>query len=229
MCPAPSSADGDATAAAIFDLDGTLVDSQALSDEAWRDVVASYGYRVRPGEVRALQGLRDADIHAYFATRVPLLGAAVTAEDFTTVFLQKVDAGLDAFDDAVTAARALREQGYALGIASSSARARVDHLLRAVGLEGLFAAIVCGDEVPRGKPAPDVYLAVARTLGVAPARCVAIEDSRFGVEAARRAGMKVIGVRRPRSMVVLDRATVSTDRITAAQVTDLLRVGPIVS
>jgi HAD superfamily hydrolase (TIGR01509 family) len=91
------------------------------------------------------------------------------------------------------AVRRLASQ-WPLGLASSSNRPVIDAALAASGLAGCFAATVSSEEVARGKPAPDVYLAVAEALGVTPATCAAIEDSANGIRAAASAGMAVVAV-----------------------------------
>ena len=90
----------------------------------------------------------------------------------------------------------LHERGVPLAVASSSPRARLDRTLARTGLADAFAATVAGDEVARGKPAPDMFLAVAEALGVGPDDCTAVEDSGPGVAAALAAGMYTIGIAR---------------------------------
>jgi HAD superfamily hydrolase (TIGR01509 family) len=87
---------------------------------------------------------------------------------------------------------------FRLGLASSSNRPLIDAVLAHAGLEDLFEVTVSSEEVPRGKPAPDVYLEAARRLGVPPSRCAAVEDSANGIRAATAAGMSVIAIPNPR-------------------------------
>src|SRR5207244_8549464 len=89
---------------------------------------------------------------------------------------------------------AARAAGKRLALASSSKRAWIDATLSALALDDVFEAIVAGEEVATGKPAPDIYLEAARRIGVAPERCIAIEDSPKGVVSANAAGMYVIGL-----------------------------------
>jgi HAD superfamily hydrolase (TIGR01509 family) len=86
---------------------------------------------------------------------------------------------------------------WPLAVASSSNRPLIDLVLELAGLSGSFRATVSSEEVPRGKPAPDVYLEAARRVGADPAACAAIEDSTNGIRAAAAAGMRVIAVPRP--------------------------------
>jgi HAD superfamily hydrolase (TIGR01509 family) len=92
--------------------------------------------------------------------------------------------------------RELSARGIAVAVASSSPRARLDRTLARAGLERSFAVTVAGDEVAHGKPAPDMFLAAAARLRIAPERCAVIEDSGPGVAAALAAGMRTIGIAR---------------------------------
>jgi HAD superfamily hydrolase (TIGR01509 family) len=87
---------------------------------------------------------------------------------------------------------------WPLGLASSSNRELIDLVLELSGLERFFRATVSSEEVPRGKPAPDVYLEAARRLGVSPDRCAAIEDSDNGIRSAKAARMRVLAIPNPR-------------------------------
>ena len=122
-------------------------------------------------------------------------GAEVWA-GFSGTLFELLESELTPFDDAIGTARELHAAGIPIAIASSSPRARLDATIAAAGLTELFDVTVAGDEVPRGKPAPDLFLAAAAKLGVPPDRCVAVEDSPPGVASALAAGMKVVAVAR---------------------------------
>jgi HAD superfamily hydrolase (TIGR01509 family) len=106
--------------------------------------------------------------------------------------LARYETDLPVVPGAPAAVRRLHNDGLALAVASSSNRELIDAVLRRVALESLFRVTVSSEEVGRGKPAPDVYLEAARRLGVAPARCAAVEDSASGIRAAHAAGMRVV-------------------------------------
>jgi len=89
---------------------------------------------------------------------------------------------------------ALREAGIPRAIASSTPRQNLEAIFASTGLGEWFDAVVCGDDVIHGKPAPDIFLLAAERLGLAPADCVVIEDAHAGIEAAKRAGMPVLGI-----------------------------------
>jgi HAD superfamily hydrolase (TIGR01509 family) len=104
---------------------------------------------------------------------------------------------LPLFDGAVEAVERLAGR-WPLGLASSSNRELIDLVLELSGLERFFRATVSSEEVPRGKPAPDVYVETARRLGVDPARCAAIEDSENGIRSAKAAALRVLAIPNPR-------------------------------
>jgi HAD superfamily hydrolase (TIGR01509 family) len=119
------------------------------------------------------------------------------------IIARVVDALLDAYRDEVPllpgaeAAVARLARSYPLGLASSSPHAVIAFVLERSGLDKYFTAWVSSDEVARGKPAPDVYLEACRRLGAQPERCVAVEDSRFGIRAAKAARLRVIAIPHP--------------------------------
>jgi HAD superfamily hydrolase (TIGR01509 family) len=186
-----------APAAVIFDCDGTLVDSEPLARAAWERSLAPYGYAIDGPAYAGLVGLPYVQVHAYFAEQIPGLEApAPFWERHSGTLFELIDNQLEAFGDALETVWELRERGVVMAVASSSPRERLDRTLAKAGLAGAFAATVAGDEVARGKPAPDMFLAVAERLGLAPERCVAVEDSGPGVTAALAAGMRTIGIAR---------------------------------
>jgi HAD superfamily hydrolase (TIGR01509 family) len=210
------------TGAVIFDLDGTLVDSEPLSKLAWRRVLARHGYDASDADITAAQGLRFAESYAKFARASPLPPLEIIWSDYSRLLYTSYDDGLVSFGDAVTTARELRAEGVALALATSSQRERLERTLVAAGLDGLFAVTVAGDEVAHGKPAPDGYLAAARLLGVDPADCVAVEDSQAGIDAARAAGIPVLAVSRPGLLRPLTHADLFADEVSIGCVAALL-------
>lgn len=179
-------------AGVIFDCDGTLVDSEPISAEAWRRAVAPYGYEVTPADLESCIGVTYVRTHAFLAQRVELPSAEALWPDLREHLFTLLDERLQPFDDAVQALAELRARGVPVAVASSSVRERLDRTLDGAGLH--FEISVAGDEVAHGKPAPDMFLVAARRLGVAPERCVVVEDSAPGVAAGRAAGMPTLGV-----------------------------------
>jgi HAD superfamily hydrolase (TIGR01509 family) len=180
--------------AVIFDCDGTLVDSEPLARRAWERALAPFGYAPTDGDFDACVGLPYARTHEYFAARVELPSAAEVWTAYSGALYELLDRELVVFEDAVAAVADLRAEGVPVAVASSSRRERLDRTLARARLDGLFEVTVAGDEIARGKPAPDMFLAAAARLGVDPADCVAVEDSPPGVAAALAAGMVTIAV-----------------------------------
>jgi HAD superfamily hydrolase (TIGR01509 family) len=202
--------------AVVFDCDGTLVDSERLSFQAWREALAAHGYELRDADIDATRGRAYPWVHAYFAERVEIPGPDAFWPLHSGRLFELLETDLEVFDDAVDCARELKARGVPIAIATGSRRERLDATLRAARLESLFDATVAQDEVEHSKPAPDLFLRAADLLGIAPGDCVAVEDSPTGVEAALAAGMRVVAVARvPAHRETLGSGTV-VDRLTIA-------------
>ncbi len=182
--------------AVVFDCDGTLVVSEALSRRAWERVLAPYGYDVSDADLAACVGRSYPHTHGHFAARAPLPGAEAFWPVYSSELFALLDSGLEPFPDALGAVADLRRRAVPIAVASSSARQRLERTLARAGLADVFAATIAGDEVARGKPAPDMFLAAAERLGVAPSQCIAVEDSVPGVQSALAAGMVVVAIAR---------------------------------
>lgn len=178
--------------AVFFDLDGVIVESERIWDEARRELVARTGGTWKEEATRAMMGMSSPEwtryLHDELGVPLPVeeIGPAVVAE-----MERRYRERLPLIPGAVEAVRALAAE-WPLGLASSSNRPIIDLVLAEAGIADAFAVTVSSEEVARGKPAPGVYLEAARRLGVDPAACVAIEDSTNGIRAAVAAGMTVI-------------------------------------
>ena len=179
--------------AVVFDMDGVLVDTEHLWDEVREQLTDEWGGRYTPDAQRAMMGMSSLEwsryLHEVVGLREP--PEAINAEVVRRM-LARYEVDLPVVPGAREAVRRLHADGLALAVASSSNRELIDSVLRRLELEALFRATVSSEEVDRGKPAPDVYLEASRRLGVAPERCVAVEDSASGIRAAHAAGMRVI-------------------------------------
>jgi HAD superfamily hydrolase (TIGR01509 family) len=195
--------------AVVFDCDGVLVDSEPLAARAWAEAIAAYGYSITDGDLEACLGITEDAMHAYLSQHVDLPPYETVIVEVDEIRFELFDAHLRAFPDAVDSVRALALEGIPLAVASSSRRFALDRKLAKFDLARYFDVIVAGDQVVRGKPAPDVYLAAAGGLGIEPKLCLAIEDARNGAESASAAGMRVVVV--SRSGAIMPRyATVSS-------------------
>jgi HAD superfamily hydrolase (TIGR01509 family) len=201
-------------AAIVFDLDGVLVDSEQLWDEVRRAVVAERGGRWTGEATTVMQGMSTPEWARYLTT----LGAAGSPDELARVVIEamadRYREHVPLLPGAVDAVVALSEQ-WPLGVASSSPPDLIRVVLAAAGLTDRFRVTVSSEEVPRGKPAPDVYVAAATKLTAEPAACVAVEDSANGLRAAVAAAMVVVAVPNPHfpppaDVLALARATVPT-------------------
>jgi len=178
--------------AVVFDMDGVLIESEEVWDSVREAYVRERGGRYDAEVQRAMMGMSSTEWSQY------LHDVAGVSEEPAAINDEIVRRMLDAYrvrlplvDGAVDAVKRLGA-AYPLGLASSSNRPLIDTVLEVAGVASLFAATVSSEEVPRGKPAPDVYLEAARRLGVDPTRCAAVEDSHGGIRAAKAAAMRVI-------------------------------------
>src|SRR3954453_20041957 len=198
----------------IFDCAGTLVDSEPLAGEAWRRAGAPYGSEVSDEDLDRCMGIPYARTHACLSERVARPDAQAFWPGLSQELFALIDSRLVPFEDAITAAEELRSRGVPIAVASSSPRERLDRTLERAGLS--FGVTIAGDEVERGKPAPDMFLLAAERLGVAPTRCVVVEDSPPGVAAGRAARMATLAVCRvPAMRSRLSGADRVVERITA--------------
>jgi HAD superfamily hydrolase (TIGR01509 family) len=181
-------------AAVVFDLDGLLVDSEAVWDEVRRRFVEENGGRWHEGAQRDMMGMSSVEWSRYVRDR---LGVDMEPERISEEVADRVAETyrdhLPLLPGAVEAVRSLAAE-WPLGLASSSNRHVIDLVLEEAGIEEAFQATVSSEEVSAGKPAPDVYLEAAKRLGVDPTQCVAIEDSTNGIRSAHAAEMTVIAV-----------------------------------
>ncbi len=206
--------------AVIFDCDGTLVDSEPLSRAAWDMVLEPYGYVTTDDTYPDLVGRPYAHVHAFFAERVDgLPGLEPLWAAYSDALFTLIDVRLEPFVDALDTLGELRSRGVLVAVASSSVRERLDRTLQRVGLADAFALSVAGDEIAHGKPAPDMFLAVAAALAVPATKCAVIDDSAPGVQAGLAAGMRTIGIaREPGAAERLAAADVVLERLTAEAV-----------
>ena len=191
-------------AAVIFDLDGVIIDSEPVWETVRRSFVAGSGATWLPDSQQRLMGMSTAEWARYLAEElgVPMSAEQVSAE-VVRLMAARYEVALPLIPGAIEAVRRIGA-GWPLGLASSSPRRLIDTVLERSGLAAAFAVTISTEEVPRGKPSPDVYLAVAKKLAVQPQDCVAVEDSSNGVRSAVAAAMKTIVLERPEYPVDAD-------------------------
>ena len=198
--------------AVVFDLDGTLIDSEIIWDEIRRTMTADAGLVWPEGATQAMMGMSTPEWSAYMADSVGLPMPAAEIADLTTQRMADHyrTNGLPLLPGAIEAVLRMSEVAP-LAIASSSPRLLIDTFVEAMSLGEVLKVTVSTEEVERGKPAPDGYLRACELLGVAPEHAVAIEDATNGILSALAAGMTVVTLPphfHPPSADVLARATV---------------------
>ena len=211
-------------AAVAFDLDGVLIESERTWDEARRGVVRESGGHWVASATRDMMGMSAPEWSRYMRDT---LAVPLSEADINQRVVRRV---LDAYARALpvlpgaTDAVARLAAMWPLALASSSNRIVIEAALRGLHLEHAFRAVVSSEEVPHGKPAPDVYLAAARELGVRADQMVAVEDSANGIRSAVSAGMRAVAIPNhefPPPAAVLSTASVvlaSLDQLTVTVV-----------
>jgi beta-phosphoglucomutase len=184
------------TRAVLWDLDGTLVDSADYHWRAWRETLTREGTSITYEQFLDGFGQKnDRILRQWFGADLPPDRIAQLGGDKEAEYRRILEAeGLSPLPGVGRWLEALHNAGWKQAIASSAPRANVDVMLRVSGLGRYFDARVAAEDVTIGKPDPEVFLTAAATLGIAPSRCIVVEDAPAGIEAARRAGMKCIGV-----------------------------------
>ena len=179
--------------AVIFDLDGVLVDSEIWWDEVRAAFAATHGRAWLVADRAAVMGANSPTWSRTMRERLGLdLAASEIESEVVGAMVERYRReGPPVIEGAVEAVRRIAER-LPVAVASSAHPAVIGAALDATGLSGAFAAIASSDEVPRGKPAPDVYRLAAERLGVAPARCLVVEDTLNGIRAAQAAGMRAV-------------------------------------
>jgi HAD superfamily hydrolase (TIGR01509 family) len=180
--------------AVIFDLDGVLLDSEQLWDQAREQLAKERGGRWHEHAQRDMMGMSSLEWSRYMHD---VIGLPEPPEEISREVVQRM---MELYRERLPAVPGAREAverlaaRWPLGLASSSNRELIDLALELLGVAHLFKATVSSEEVARGKPAPDVYFEAARRVGVDPTRAAAIEDSENGIRAAKAAGMRVIAI-----------------------------------
>ena len=193
---------------AIFDWDGVVVDSARLHVLSWDDLARDCGRTIPPEIPIGALGLKTE------AVITDLLKWTDTPEEVSRLTLRKEELfrerahreGIDSQPGVLPFLRALNTHSVPCAVGSSAPRLNVEAGMNVLKADGIFTAIVSGDDVTRGKPAPDIFLKAAEAMGLPPEHCIVFEDAPAGVEAARAAGMRVVGLLTTHDPHVLQRA-----------------------
>ena len=200
--------------AVLWDMDGTLIDSAEYHWLTWRDTLAGEGHTLTEEQFASWFGQRnDAILRRYLGD--------VAAEDVRRIGEAKEEAyramlrerGVEPLPGVREWLLRLRDAGWRQAVASSAPPANIEVILESLQVSDCFQALVSAEEVPHGKPAPDVFLLAAERVGVPPSRCVVVEDAPAGVEAGRRGGMRTIGIASMNRTLHADIVVPSLDRL----------------
>lgn len=207
----------------IFDWDGVVIDSSRAHEESWESLAREMGRTLPEGFFIRTFGMRNQQIIPEWlgvqdAAEVRRLGDR--KEELYRDILRRD--GIQALPGVTDLLRALKQAGIPRVVGSSTPRKNIDVVMETTGLTGWFDAIVSAEDVTRGKPEPDVFLQAAAKIGRTPEECVVIEDAHVGIEAARRAGMRVIAVATTHSLESLHDATLALPNLGGVELPELL-------
>lgn len=180
----------------MFDMDGVLIDSEPIWRAVEREVFAGVGIELTDEDLYPTMGVRIADVVDRWYGRHPWSGPSLREVEEAIVHgvVHAIEEEGALLDGAVRAVGHVRDLGLRLALASSSPMPLIRAVLSLGGLAPLFDVVVSGEDEEHGKPDPAVYLSAAGRLGVAPDRCLAVEDSINGVRSAMAAGMVCVAV-----------------------------------
>jgi HAD superfamily hydrolase (TIGR01509 family) len=184
--------------AVVFDLDGVLIDSEPVWEEVRRGLVAERGGHWAPDAQRRLMGMSTQEWAGYLSED---LGVGLPPDEVAALVVERMAARyrerIPFLPGAVDAVHRLAAR-WPLALASSAPAMLIETVLQAAGLRSYFKVTMSTEQVPHGKPAPDIYLTVTARLGVAPPSCAAVEDSSNGLRSAAAAGLHVIAIPHPK-------------------------------
>jgi HAD superfamily hydrolase (TIGR01509 family) len=212
--------------AVAFDCDGTIADTESLSEIAWSEVLRSRGVRWTDTDFLALVGRPFAVNWEHFSSRADLGDMDRFRSEIRARFRELFDERLEVFDDVVTTMQEVSARGIGIAVVSSSTRDHIDRVLERAAVTGLVSTIVASGDTDAHKPDPDPYLAACERLGVAPWHVAGVEDTPTGARSSRSAGLWTVAVRRAHAVPELaDHAHVVVDRLTLADVHIAAREG----
>lgn len=181
--------------AIVLDMDGLMVDTEPLSRRAWEQALATYGHTLDDSIYDSIIGYRFDESATMLIEAYDLPVNVDTLARQKAAILDEVRAsGIPVMPGLYEFHAAINQRALPWAVATSSPRYHAQEILQQIGLQDSCRIIAGGDEVPRGKPAPDIYLLAAERLGIPPSRCMALEDSVPGCRSALTAGMMVVAI-----------------------------------
>ena len=204
----------------LWDMDGVLVDTGEFHYRSWEQILAEAGVPFDRGRFQAAFGKNNADTLAAFLGRTPDAELLRTvSERKERLFRQLIHGHAETLPGVRLWLERLHSLGVRQVVASSAPPENIDFLVDELGLRHYFVALLEGHSLP-GKPDPTLFLQAAGILGLLPARCIVIEDSLAGLEAARRAGMKCIAVATTNAAEALAGADLVVERLNQLKIED---------
>jgi beta-phosphoglucomutase family hydrolase len=207
---------------AIFDWDGVVIDSSRQHELSWEHLAREEGRKLSPDHFKRGFGMKNETIIPELLqwTRDPaeIRRLSLRKEELYRHVIRS--GGIAALPGVKEFLTHLVANGIPRVIGSSTHRENIACSLELIGLADFFDAVVSSEDVSRGKPDPEVFLRAAEKLGMTPARCVVFEDTHVGIEAARAAGMKVVGIsgtHPPESLMEADHVVARLDELSVAQ------------
>lgn len=212
--------------AVLFDWDGVVIDSSSLHKKSWELLAEERGLFLPEDHFKKGFGKKNQVI-------IPTLGWSDEPGKIEELGNRKEELyrelvhehGLRPLPGVKELIEELRREKIPCSVGSSTPKANIEFILHEIGLEGMFDALTCAEDVSHGKPDPEVFLLAAQKVSATPSRCVVIEDALFGVEAAHAAGMKCLAVATTNPLEKLhsaDRAVASLEEISVADLRALL-------
>ena len=182
--------------AAVFDMDGLLLDTERICFAVLTQVFEEYGHDLSTSEYAALVGLNSREVRLRIQQK---LGNGVDLEKFVETwksryFKQTVEESAPTKKGVIELLEYLKGINLPIAVATSTDYETAEKKLVKSGLREFFSAVIGGDQIERSKPAPDIYLKAADCLDIAPEYCLAFEDSTYGVQAALAAGMQTVHI-----------------------------------
>jgi HAD superfamily hydrolase (TIGR01509 family) len=212
-------------AAVIFDWDGVVIDSSAQHERSWELLAAEENLFLPADHFKKGFGKKNQVI-------IPALGWATDPVEVQRLSDRKEELyrelvrrdGIQPLPGVRELLRALGEAGIPRSVGSSTPRANIEMIGEVADLRGFFEAVTCAEDVSHGKPDPEVFLLAAAKVGAAPADCVVIEDAHVGIEAGRRAGMKVVAVATTNPLAELGAADLAVQSLAELTPADLSKL-----
>lgn len=204
--------------AVIWDLDGVIIDSADAHRRAWQRLAKDEGITLTDADFWATFGKRNDDIIPLIWGSLPPQQIQTLADRKEAYFREYVRDTIAPLPGSMELMRALHEAGFAQALATSTPKENIELISELLHLSDYLSALVSGESVPRGKPAPDIFLKAAEELHKSPGVCVVIEDAVAGVQAAHAAGMRCIAVAGNRNLSGLRAAELMVKDLTEVSV-----------